>query len=114
MITAKEALELTQQSEIAINRRLEQISEKIVEAAKLGNRGLWLTDALPHHTEFRVEEKSFRLPEFTPIQRLIEIKLKELGFSMKINQREVTIGGGLGSLDEKPRQEMAPYIYISW
>lgn len=55
MITAKETLELTQQSETAITLRLEQIGEKIVEAAKLGKRGLWLTDALPHNTEFRVE-----------------------------------------------------------
>jgi len=114
MITAQEARELVEQSEASMTRRMDQIGEKIVEAAKLGKRELWLTDALPYHKEFETVEISYRNPEFTPLQRLIEAELKKLGYSMKIIQREVTIGGGLGSMDEKPRNEMRPYIRVTW
>lgn len=114
MITAKEALELVEQSEASMTRRMDQIGEKIVEAAKLGKRELWLTSALPYHKEFEVVEISYKNPEFTPLQRLIEAELKKLGFSMRIIQREVTIGGGLGSMDEQPRNEMRPYIRVTW
>lgn len=114
MITAKQARELVEQSEASMTRRLEQIGEKITEAAKLGKRELWLTDALPYHKEFEVVEISYRNPEFTPLQRLVEAELKKLGFTMKIEDREVTIGGGLGSMDDEPRNEMSPYIRVTW
>lgn len=114
MITAKQARELVEQSEVSMTRRLEQIGEKITEAAKLGKRELWLTWALPYHKEFEVEKKPYYPAEFTPLQRLIEAELKKLGFTMKIEDREVTIGGGLGSMDEEPRNEMRPYIRVTW
>ena len=114
MITAQEARELVEQSEASMTRRLEQIGEKITEAAKLGKRELWLTCALPYNKEFEVEKKPFYPAEFTPLQQLIEAELKKLGFTMKIEDRVVTIGGGLGSMDEKPRNEMHPYIRVTW
>lgn len=114
MITAQEARELVEQSEASMTRRLDQIGEKIVEAAKLGKRELWLTSALPYNKEFEVEKKPFYPAEFTPQQRLIEAELKKLGFAMKIEDREVTIGGGLGSMDDEPRNEMRPYIRVTW
>jgi hypothetical protein len=114
MITAKEARELVEQSEASMTRRLNQIGEKIVEAATLGKRELWLTSALPYHAEFQVKHEVCRTPEFTPLQRLIETELKKLGYMMKIVDREVTIGGGLGSMDDEPRNEMHPYIRVTW
>lgn len=114
MITAQEARELVEQSETSMARRMDQIGEKIVEAAKLGKRELWLTDALPYHKEFETVEISYRNPEFTPLQRLIEAELKKLGYSMKIIQREVTIGGGFKSMDVESKIEMRPYIRVTW
>ena len=114
MITAKEARELVEQSEISMTRRLNQLGEKIKEAAMLGKRELWLTDALPYHKEFEVEKKPYYPAEFTPLQRLIEAELKKLGYMMKIEDREVKIGGGLGSMDEPSRLEMHPYIRVTW
>jgi len=114
MITAKEARELVEQSEASMTRRLNQIGEKIKEAAMLGKRELWLTDALPYHKEFEVEKKPFYPAEFTPLQRLIEAELKKLGYMMRIEDREVKIGGGLGSMDEPSRLEMHPYIRVTW
>jgi hypothetical protein len=113
MITAKEALELVEQSEMAMTRRMNQIGERIRETAMLGKRELWMTSAVPYQKEFEVEENPYQTPVLTPLQRLIEKELSKLGYSMKIVQREVTIGGGLGSIEE-PRQEMRPYIRISW
>lgn len=113
MITAKEARELVEQSEVSMTRRLNQVGEKITEAAKLGKRELWLIDALPYNKEFAVEDYYGHI-DFTPLQRLIEAELKKLGYSMKIIQRETQIGGGLGSMDEPSRMEMRPYIRVSW
>jgi hypothetical protein len=97
-----------------MTRRLDQLSEKIKEAAMLGKRELWATGALPYHKEFEVEHKPYQTPDFTPLQRLIEKELKRQGFTMRIVEREVTIGGGLGSMDEAPRQEKHPYILVTW
>lgn len=114
MITAQEARELVEQSEASMTRRMDQIGEKIVEAAKLGKRELWLTSALPYHKEFEVVEISYRNPEFTPLQRLIEKELKRQGFTMKIENRETTIGGGFKSMDVESKIEMRPYIRVTW
>lgn len=114
MITAQEARELVEQSEASMTRRLEQIGEKITEAAKLGKRELWLSSALPYHKEFEVDKKPYYPAEFTPLQRLIAAELKKLGYMMKIEDRETKIGGGLGSLDEPSRIEMCPYIRVTW
>ena len=114
MITARQAREMVEQSSIVMETRLEQISEKIIEASMLGKSELWLTDALPYHKEFEVVEISYRNPEFTPLQRLIKTEMERLGYSFKIEQREIKIGGGLGSLDEPARLEMLPYIRVTW
>lgn len=113
MITAKEARELVEQSEVSMTRRMDQISEKIKEAAMLGKNELWLSSALPYHKEFEVEYQPCRTPEFTPLQRLIEKELKRQGFTMRITEREVIIGGGLGSMEEG-REEKRPYILVTW
>ena len=113
MITAKEARELVEQSEVSMTRRLDQLSEKIKEAAMLGKRELWLTSALPYHKEFEVEHKPYQTPDFTPLQRLIEAELKRQGFTMRITEREVIIGGGLGSMEEG-RPEKRPYLLVTW
>jgi hypothetical protein len=114
MITAKEARELVEQSEVAMTRRMDQIGEKIREAAMLGKREMWMTSALPYHKEFEVEDQPYRFtPEFTPLQRLIEKELSQQGFAMRIVEREVMIGGGLGSMEEG-RQEKRPYLLVTW
>ena len=113
MITAKEARDLVEQSEASMTRRLDQLGEKIKEAAMLGKRELWVIDVLYYNKEFEVNEQAYRTPEFTPLQRLIEAELKRNGFTMRIVEREVTIGGGFKSMEEG-RQEMRPYILVTW
>lgn len=114
MINARQAREMVEQSSIVMETRLEQISEKIIEASMLGKRELWLTDALPYHKEFEVEYQSYRAAEFTPLQRLLAKEMERFGYTVKIEDREVKIGGGLGSLDEPSRMEMHPYIRVTW
>jgi len=114
MITAKEAKELVEQSDEKMSRRLDQIGEKIKEAATLGKREIWLDMALPYHTEFAVAERPFYSAEFTPLQRLIEQKLKAFGYSMQIAKRETHIGGGLGSMDDEVKIEHLPYLQVRW
>ena len=114
MINAREARELVEQSLVVMEKRLNQIGEKIKEAATLGKREIWLTTALPYHKEFEVEYQPYRSAEFTPLQRLIEKELKRLGYEMKIELRETKIGGGFKSLDGESKIEMHPYIKVSW
>ena len=113
MITAKEARDLVEQSEASMTRRLNQLSEKIKEAAMLGKRELWVTDALCYHKEFEVEHKPYQTPDFTPLQRLIEKELKRHGFTMRIAERDIMVGGGFKSMEEG-RKEKHPYILVTW
>lgn len=114
MINARQAREMVEQSSAMMEKRLEQIGEKITEAASLGKSELWLTSALPYHKEFEVEDKPYYPAEFTPLQRLVKKEMERLGYSFKIEQRDVKIGGGLGSMDEAPREEKRPYIRVTW
>lgn len=113
MITAQQARELVEQSEVSMTRRMDQIGEKIKEAAMLGKRELWVIDVLYYNKEFEVDYQPYRTPEFTPLQRLIEVELKRQGFTMRIAERDVIVGGGLGSMEEG-RKEKRPYILVTW
>ena len=113
MITAQQARELVEQSEVSMTRRMDQIGEKIQEAAMLGKRELWLASALLYHKEFEVDYQPYRTPEFTPLQRLIEVELKRQGFTMRIVERDVIVGGGFKSMEEG-REEKRPYILVTW
>ena len=114
MITAKEARELVEQSDATVKKRLEFIDILVRSAAALGKREVLLKDYLYHSDWMKVEKKSFREPEFTPVQRLIEVELEKLGFTVDIHGYPVTIGGGLGSMDDKPREGTDYAIRVKW
>ena len=54
MITAKEARQLVEKCEASITRRLDEIGQKVIEAANLGKTELWLASALPNTKEFEI------------------------------------------------------------
>jgi hypothetical protein len=114
MITAKEARELVDQSESVLQKRLARISALIRAEASLGRREVLLKDYIYHEDWMKVEKESFYDPEFTPVQRLVKVELEKLGFTVDIHGYPITIGGGLGSMDDKPRDGTGYAIRVRW
>ena len=114
MITAKEARELVEQSDAGVKRRLEHIEVLIRKEASLGRREVLLKDYIYHEDWMKVEKESFYDPEFTPVQRLIKVELEKVGFTVDIHGYPITIGGGLGSMDDKPREGHDYAIRVRW
>jgi hypothetical protein len=114
MITAKEARELVEQSDATVKKRLEYIDTLIRAEAALGKREVLLKDYLYHSDWMKVEKRPYHDPEFTPVQRLIKVELEKLGFTVDIHGYPVTIGGGLGSMDDKPREGTDYAIRVKW
>jgi hypothetical protein len=114
MINAKEARELVEQSDTVLKYRLEYIDTLVRAEASLGKRELLLKDYLYHSDWMKVEKKPFYEPEFTPVQRLVKVELEKVGFTVDIHGYPITIGGGLGSMDEEPREGTAYAIRVRW
>jgi hypothetical protein len=114
MINAKEARELVEQSESALQARLDRISVLIRAEATLGRREVLLKDYLYHEDWMKVEKKPYRDPEFTPVQRLVKTELEKVGFTVDIHGYPITIGGGLSSMDDKPREGTDYAIRVRW
>jgi len=114
MITAKEARELVEQSESVLQKRLDRISVLIRAEASLGKREVLLKDYLYHEDWMKVEKNPYRDPEFTPVQRLVKVELEKVGFTVDIHGYPITIGGGLGSMDDKPREGTGYAIKVRW
>lgn len=114
MINAKEARELVEQSDAVLKNRLERIDTLIRSEASLGKREVLLKDYLYHSDWMKVEEKSFYDPEFTPVQRLVKTELEKVGFTVDIHGYPITIGGGLGSMDDEPREGTSYAIRVRW
>lgn len=114
MINSKEARELVEQSDAGMKRRLEHIDALIRTEASLGKREVLLKDYLFHEDWMKVDKRPYREPEFTPIQRLVKVELESLGFTVDIHGYPVTIGGGLGSMGEEPREGTDYAIRVRW
>jgi hypothetical protein len=114
MITAKEAREMVEQSDATVKKRLECIDILVSSAATLGKREVLLKHYLYHDDWMKVEKESFYDPEFTPVQRLIKVELEKLGFTVDIHEYPITIGGGLGSMDDEPREGTNYAIRVRW
>ena len=114
MINAKEARELVEQSDAGVKRRLEHIEVLIRAEATLGRREVLLKHYLYHEDWMKVEKKPYRDPEFTPVQRLVKTELEKVGFTVDIHGYPITIGGGLGSMDDKPREGHDYAIRVRW
>jgi hypothetical protein len=114
MINAKEARELVEQSESALQKRLDRISALIRTEATLGKREVLLKDYFYHEDWMKVEKKPCYEPEFTPVQRLAKVELEKLGFMVDIHGYPITIGGGLGSMDDKPSEGTDYVIRVRW
>lgn len=114
MITSKEARELVEQSESVLQKRLDRISVLIRSEACLGRREVLLKDYLYHEDWMKVEKKPYYEPEFTPTQRLIRTQLEQAGFTVDIHGYPITIGGGLGSMDDEPREGTSYAIRVRW
>jgi hypothetical protein len=114
MITAKEARELVEQSESALQKRLDRIAALIRTEATLGKREVLLKDYIYHEDWMKVEKKPYRDPEFTPVQRLVKTELEKVGFTVDIHGYPITIGGGLSSMGEEPREGTGYAIRVRW
>jgi hypothetical protein len=114
MINAKEARELVEQSDAGVKRRLDHIEVLIRTEASLGKREVLLKDYLYHEDWMKVEKNPCYEPEFTPVQRLVRTELEKAGFTVDIHGYPITIGGGLGSMDEEPRVGTAYSIRVRW
>ena len=114
MINAKEARELVEQSDTVLKNRLEHIDTWIRSEASLGKREVLLKDYLYHSDWMKVEKRPYHDPEFTPVQRLIKVELEKLGFTVDIHGYPITIGGGLSSMGEEPREGTDYAIRVKW
>lgn len=118
MISAKDARALVEQSEVLLEKYLEDLSGAITNLAQLGKTSFVPECEYSVNLQFRgiwsAKRIDYRPTEFTPQQKLLQAKLKAHGYSMSFEKREVQIGGGLGSMDDEVRHEMQDYIKISW
>lgn len=114
MITAKEARELVEQSAEILQKRMERLDIWIRAEAGLGKNELLLKEYLYHEDWMKVDKRPYRDPEFTAVQRLIKAALEKVGFTVDIHGYPITIGGGLGSMDEEPREGTAYVIRVRW
>lgn len=111
MINAREARELVELSKVKMTARLEVIGVQIETAATLGERHIYLVD---HYDKaYEVDKDPYRSADLTPLQKLIKKELDRLGFSMSIEEYDITIGGGLGSL-EPGKPGKAHRLKVSW
>lgn len=116
MIKASEARELVAESSVLMDKYTEDLGKVIEREARLGKRFVipeWTT-GLQFRTIYEAKKESYRSVELTQLQKLLQVRLQELGYTMKLSPREVQIGGGLGSMDDEVKYEMRDYIEISW
>lgn len=115
MITAKEAAKIAEESDAAINLRLDEIEKKIIELSKLNIRQLILQNVFPYHKEYIVEKTSLYHPaEFTAWQRILKKRIEQFGYRVTIEAYKYTVGASLGSMDEEPKTETGYQIVIGW
>jgi hypothetical protein len=114
MITAKDARALVEESDAILKQRLDRIDALIRTEASLGKRELLLKEYLYREEWMKVEKQPFYEPEFTPAQRLVKDDLEMMGFNVDIKGYPITIGGGLGSMDEEPREGTSYAIRVRW
>jgi hypothetical protein len=114
MIEARQARELTRNSEREMDIRLELIGTEIEKAAKKGESSIILSDVL-NFPEFVLEEIPYIRPTYNPIQTTIRLKLEKLGYVVSIIERENT-GCGLGcTIDDEDKPPVSTFhIKISW
>jgi hypothetical protein len=116
MITAHQARILVQTSSQVMTKRLEDISKKIEEAAKLGKTSIILDHALPHDNFYKVEKRDYQPVELTEAQRLLkkELEFPNIGFGVKIVEQRHSGQAGLGATDDNPKPFSTWHIQVSW
>jgi hypothetical protein len=112
MISAKQAVELVENSETLIKERLEKIGKLIEVEANLGKRELTLKEY--DSDLYKVKKSPYYSPNFTPIQRLIALRLETHGYRVKIESYEYDASKGLSSMETEPRIETSYDIVIRW
>lgn len=113
MISAKEAVELVENSETLTKERLERIGKLIEIEANLGRRELKLTEC--DSELYKVKKNSpYYSPNFTPTQRLIALRLEAHGYGVKIESYEYDASKGFKSMETESRIETAYNIVVRW
>ena len=116
MITAHEARLLVQTSQQLQTKRLNEVSQKIEEAAKLGKNSILLDNVILHDPFYRVEKRDYQPAQLTEPQRLLKAELEspKIGFSVKIVEQKHDGVGGLGSMDQEPQPYSTWHIQVGW
>jgi hypothetical protein len=112
MINAKQAVELVETSETLTKERLEKIGKLIEIEANLGKRELTLDEY--GSDLYKVKKDPYHSPNFTPIQRLIALRLEAHGYRVKIESYEYDASKGFKSMETEPRIETSYDIVIRW
>jgi len=112
MITATQARELVQGSDVVLEGHMAAISTIIEQAAKLGKNTILLDDVYP--TVFKATTSQFERPRMDGLSGRIIEQLKANGFIVDLDYKEHTFGGGLGSMDEYPYREMRYHLRVQW
>lgn len=114
MITAQEARNIFETSEEFMTKRLKDISEKIVEAAKLSKREIILDYVLPYDSLYKVDKLAYHPAAFTEPQILLKKELEKVGFAVRLTEQKHDGKGGLGCLDDDPQPFSTWHIKVSW
>ncbi|WP_396190649.1 hypothetical protein, partial [Flavobacterium sp.] len=93
LINAREARELSENSNINVMKQVERICKEIRKAAEMGERSLIPIEVMPHDDWLKIERESFKHADFTPFQNLVRKELVRLMFGVMIRSREIKIGG---------------------
>ena len=112
-LTAKQAQEITEQSDATHDKVLADISVEVRRIAETGKKALELysgSRAYLANEFFKVEKVPFRSPEFTLKQYAVVKKLKELGYQVKIIDLDIFV---FDSEDNKV-PSTTPVVQISW
>lgn len=116
MIDAKTARALVQESDAMLTKYLFDLGDVIEREARLGRNYVYpaMTTGLQFREIYDVKHEAYRDSELNGLQRLIKNKLELLGFMTQLEKQSVTIGGGLGSMDDEVKTELHDFIKITW
>lgn len=112
LITANEARELVQNSDVELQKSLTYIGTQIEKCATAGKYELLLDEV--YSDKFKPTNNQFEKPVIGIVQqRIIEV-LKTKGYIVETIHKTHSFGGGLGSMDDEPYQEERWHLQVKW
>jgi nucleoside-diphosphate-sugar epimerase len=112
LLTAKQAQEITGQSDAAHDKIISDILDEVRRVAETGKSEILHSRSLAYLANefFKIEKLPFQPPEFTENQFAVVNKLKELGYQVKVVDEGILV---LDSHDNYVSSTI-PVVQISW